>query len=147
MRTSVPSLLLALLLSACSAIPREQAAASPAGKTASPTEAFGLSALPPGADFKPELSLIIGSGDQWVGRVVADVGRRVEAAYRFYIDTYPTQGWTLASSVRGKSNLLVFTRHDRTATVELVDGGLLGPSTLVLTVAPLNAAAPAPKRP
>ena len=82
-----------------------------------------------------------------MGRVVADVGRDVEAAFRFFIDTYPAQGWTLISSVRGKTSLLVFTKQDRTATIELSEGGLIGGGSLALTVAPRNAAVVAPKRP
>ena len=146
MRT-LPLYLLSLVLVACAATPLQSDSVSTGEKSASPTEAIGQSALPPKASFKPENSLIIGSGDQWVGRVVADVGRDVEAAFRFFIDTYPSQGWTLISSVRGKTSLLVFTKQDRTATVELSDGGLMGAGSLVLTVSPRNAAVVAPKRP
>lgn len=62
------------------------------------------------------------------------------------MDIYPTQGWTLISSVLGESSLLVFTRQDRTATVELGRGGLWGGGSLTLTVTPRNAALVAPKR-
>ena len=107
----------------------------------------GLSALPPGATLKPEQSLIIGSGEQWVGRVVATVGKDIDAAIRFFVDTYQSQGWTLISSVRGKASLLVFTKQDRTATVELTEGTMLSGGTVTLTVAPRNAAVSAPRRP
>jgi hypothetical protein len=107
----------------------------------------GLSALPPGSTLKPEQSLIIGSGEQWVGRVVATVGKDIDAAIRFFVDTYQSQGWTLISSVRGKASLLVFTKQDRTATVELTEGTMLSGGTVTLTVAPRNAAVSAPRRP
>jgi hypothetical protein len=107
----------------------------------------GLSALPPGATLKPEQSLIIGSGEQWVGRVVATVGKDIDAAIRFFVDTYQSQGWTLISSVRGKASLLVFTKQDRTATVELTEGTMLSGGTVTLTVAPRNAPVSAPRRP
>jgi hypothetical protein len=107
----------------------------------------GLSALPPGATLKPEGSLIIGSGEQWVGRVVAKLGKDTDAAIRFFVDTYQGQGWTLISSVRGKASLLVFTKQDRTATVELTEGTMLSGGTVTLTVAPRNAAVSAPRRP
>jgi hypothetical protein len=147
MKKLFPTLLCVLLLAGCGATPLQTSGGAGGDKTQSPTDAVGQSALPPGATFKPESSLIIGSGEQWVGRVVADVGRDVEAAFRFFIDTYPAQGWTLISSVRGKTSLLVFTKQDRTATVELGEGGLLGGGSLALTVAPRNAAVVAPKRP
>ncbi len=120
------------------------AVVDPAQGTADPV---GLSALPPGATLKPEGSLIIGSGEQWVGRVVATLGKDIDAAIRFFVDGYQSQGWTLISSVRGKASLLVFTKQDRTATVELTEGGLMTGGTLILTVAPRNAAVSAPRRP
>jgi hypothetical protein len=145
--TMKPLLIVALsaaLLGGCSSTPLVSGSAD---QVQAPTEAISQSTLPPGATMKPELSLIIGSGDQWVGRVVATVGKDIDAAIRFFIDTYQGQGWTLISSVRGKSSLLVFTRQDRTATVELVEGGLMSGGTVTLTVAPRNATVVAPKRP
>lgn len=142
-----PLLIVALsaaLLGGCSSTPLVSGSAD---QVQAPTEAISQSTLPPGATMKPELSLIIGSGDQWVGRVVATVGKDIDAAIRFFIDTYQGQGWTLISSVRGKSSLLVFTKQDRTATVELVEGGLMSGGTVTLTVAPRNATVVAPKRP
>ena len=117
----------------------------PVDSTQASGEGVGLSALPPGATLKPEQSLIIGSGEQWVGRVVATVGKDIDAAIRFFVDTYQSQGWTLISSVRGKASLLVFTKQDRTATVELTEGGMMSGGTLTLTVAPRSA--PEPRRP
>ena len=108
---------------------------------------LGKNPLPPGASVKPELSLIIGAGDQWVGRVVADVGRDTEVAFRFFLDTYPAQGWTLISAVRGKTSLIVLTRQDRTATIELSEASLLSGGSAVLTVSPRNATVVAPKKP
>jgi len=48
--------------------------------------------------------------------------------------------------VRGKTSLLVFTKQDRAATVELSEGGMMGGGALVLTVSPRNAAVVAPPR-
>jgi hypothetical protein len=117
------------------------------GRVGVPTEVLGKNPLPPGASVKPELSLIIGAGDQWVGRVVADVGRDTEVAFRFFLDTYPAQGWTLISAVRGKTSLIVLTRQDRTATIELSEASLLSGGSAVLTVSPRNATVVAPKKP
>lgn len=117
------------------------------GKPVAPSEVMGQNALPPGSSVKPERSLIMGAGEQWVGRVVADVGRDTDAAYRFFLDTYPAQGWTLVSAVRAKTSLIVLTKQDRTATVELTEGSLASPGTAVLTVSPRNAQVTAPRKP
>ena len=102
-------------------------------------------ALPAGTVIRADQSLIIGSGDNWVGRAVLDVGRDLDAAYAFFLDSYPAQGWTVVSAIRGKTSLMVLTRGDRTATLEMHDGGMLG-STVVMTVAPKNANVAAPKK-
>jgi hypothetical protein len=149
MKTALLALTLVctLALSGCAGSP-SQTAGSPAGdKALSPMDAIGQGVLPPGAVLRPEHSLIIGSGEQWVGRVVADISRDADAAFRFFIDTYPAQGWTLISSVRSQTSLLIFTRQDRTATVELRGGSLLGAGSMTLTVTPRNNAVTAPKRP
>ena len=89
----------------------------------------------------------MGAGEQWVGRVVADIGKDVEGAYRFFVDTYPGQGWTLISAVRGKTSLLVFTKQERNATVEFQEGSLFGSGSVIMTVSPRNATVSAPRRP
>jgi hypothetical protein len=141
---SAPLLAAALLLAGCST-----PLSSPSdAKVPTATEVLGQSALPPGSSLKPEQSFIMGAGEQWLGRAVADVGRDTEAAFRFFLEAYPAQGWTLISAVRGKTSLLVFTRQDRSVTVELSEGGALSSGTAVVTVSPRSAnAAPAAARP
>jgi len=122
-------------------------AVSPDGKVQNPQQLLGSLPLPPGATVRGDQSLIIGSGETWVGRVVLDVGRDFDAAYRFFLETYPAQGWSVVSSVRGKNSFVVMTRQERTATLEMVDGGMLSASVVSITMAPRNAAVMAPKKP
>jgi len=117
------------------------------GQVQNPVQLLGQMALPPGAKVRAEQSLIIGAGDNWVGRVVLDVGRDFDGAYRFFLETYPAQGWTVVSAVRGKNSFLVMTRQERTATLEMVDGGMLTGSVVSMTMAPRNAAVMVPKKP
>ena len=140
--------LLVVFLAACSSAPPAPSVSLGAdGKVPSANQLLGQLSLPTGARLLGDQSLIIGSGDSWVGRVVLDVGRNPDAAYAFFLDTYPAQGWTVVSAVRGKTSLLVLTRQERTATVELIDGGLLGNSQVMLTMAPRNAPVVAPRKP
>jgi hypothetical protein len=48
--------------------------------------------------------------------------------------------------VRGKTSLIVLTRQDRTATIELSEASLVSGDSAVLTVSPRNAAV-VPKKP
>ena len=138
---------LAVGLSGCANTGRSTSVAlGPDGKVQNPVQLLGQLPLPPGAVIRADQSLIIGAGDNWVGRVVLDVGRDVDAAYRYFLETYPAQGWTVVSAVRGKNSFLVMTRQERTATLEMVDGGMMG-SSVSLTMAPRNAAVMVPKKP
>ena len=116
------------------------------GKVQNSVQLLGQLPLPPGAIIRADQSLIIGAGDNWVGRVVLDVGRDFDAAYRFFLETYPAQGWVVVSAVRGKNSFMVMTRQERTATFEMIDGGMLG-SSVSMTMAPRNAAVMVPKKP
>jgi hypothetical protein len=140
------ALVLPVLLSACvSTAPSVNL--NPDGKVQNANQLLGQLSLPTGARLLGDQSLIIGSGDNWVGRVVLDVGRDVDAAYAFFLETYPAQGWTVVSAVRGKSSLLVLTRQERTATVEIIDGGVWGNGQVMLTMAPRNAPVISPRKP
>ncbi len=135
---------LALLLSACASRPIEGDLKSDMPRPG--IDILGQTQLPAGAKIQHEKSLIMGAGDQWVGRVSLDVGRDLSAAYKFFLETYPQQGWTLVTAVRGPTSLMVFTKQERNATVELQEGNFWGGS-VTLTVSPRNAAVSAPRKP
>ena len=144
--TFIAAAMLVLGLSACVST-TSSVNLSADGKAPNTSQLLGQLSLPTGARLMGDQSLIIGTGDNWVGRVVLDVGRDLDAAYAFFLETYPAQGWTLVSAVRGKSSVMVLTRQERTATVELIDGGILGSSLVMLTMAPRNAPVIAPRKP
>ena len=138
-----------LWLTACSSTPLSTTAASPAAdarQAVAPGQWLGGLALPPGSVIRGDQSLIIGTGEQWVGRTVLEVGRDAEAAYRFFLETLPTQGWSVVAAVRGRQSLLVMTRQERTLTIEISDP-LLGAPVVHMTMAPRNAAVIAPRKP
>ena len=110
-------------------------------------EMLGRTELPPGSRILPEQSHIIGSGDNWVGRVVLDVGKDTSVAYSFFLERFPAQGWTLLSAVRSKTSLIVLTKQDRNATIEIQEGNVVGGASAVLTISPRNATVSAPKKP
>jgi hypothetical protein len=143
--THAVMLSLGLLLSACGSTPTGTDLKSDMPRPS--LDILGQTQLPPGAKIQHDKSLIMGAGDQWVGRVSLDVGRDVGAAYRFFLETYPQQGWTLVTAVRGPTSLLVFTKQERNATVEFQEGGLLGGGDVTMTVSPRHATVSAPRKP
>jgi len=138
-----------ILLAGCTSTPLGGNAPTSGDKpsaTMAPAQLLGGLALPPGSFILADKSLIIGSGDAWVGRAAVDVGRDADAAYRYFLDNLSAQGWTVVTAVRGRQSLMVLTRQERTLTVELAEP-MLGSATAYLTMAPRNAAVMAPKKP
>jgi hypothetical protein len=97
---------------------------------------LGNTPLPVASKMRGPESLVFGVGDNWMGRAVVELPTDASASYNFFADQFPRQGWTLVAAVRGKKNLLVFTRGDRSATVELDEGGLFSNVVAHITISP-----------
>ena len=102
-------------------------------------EQFGRMPLPTGTKLRTAESLIFGVGDGWLGRAVFESPLDANATYNFFADQMPRQGWAVVASVRGKKSLLVFTRAERSATIEIEDSGLFTGSVAWMTVSPVGA--------
>ena len=111
------------------------------------TQLLGDMPLPAASKIVGSDSLIIGRGDNWVGRVTLSGVQTPTDIYAFFQSEYPKAGWTTVSAVKTKTSILVFTKGDRTATVELNEGPFAGPKTIiVITSSPKNANVVAPSR-
>jgi hypothetical protein len=151
MKYLLPTLCLAALLQAC-ALPTTSSSTPAAEAPVSRAEQALRSVVPAGSKVIAAQSLIIGSGENWVGRAVLevpkDIDRETSPAYSFFVEQYPQQGWTLLSATRGKTSMLVFTKKDRSATVEISDVNMMnGSVTVVLTVTPVESSLQPPKQP
>jgi len=103
--------------------------------------------LPAGARIIGADSLIIGRGDNWVGRVVLNGLQSPTDIYTFFQAEYPKAGWTTVTAVKSKTSILVFSKGDRTSTVEINEGSLAGPKTIIIiTASPKNANVIAPSK-
>ena len=144
LKVSALTFFLAAILGACAS-----SGDSPTG-TASEvqeiqTQLLGDMPLPAASKIIGSDSLIIGRGDNWVGRVVLSGVQTPTDIYAFFQSEYPRAGWTTISAVKSKTSILVFTKGDRTATVELNEGSLTGPKTIIInTSSPKNAKVVAP---
>lgn len=148
MRALISTVLFPALLVGCGSTPLATTAPSSGDKTqlAAPGQWLGGLPLPAGSFIRADQSLIIGAGDAWVGRAVLDVGRDADAAYRFFMDNLPAQGWAVVTAVRGRQSLLVLIRQERTLTIEMAEP-IVGAPTVFMTMAPRNAAVMAPRKP
>ena len=135
--------LLALFLAACSSTPLTSSEVA-GDKPALSSEGAPSTPIPPGSVLKSDQSLILGQGDQWVGRMVLNIGRDAEIAYKFFYEIYPNRGWNLITAVRGEVSLLVFTNADRSLSVEIRSGYFWGGGTAIITATPNRSASSTP---
>ena len=111
------------------------------------SQLLGDMPLPAASKIIGSDSLIIGRGDSWVGRVVLSGVQTPTDIYAFFQAEYPKAGWTTVSAVKSKTSILVFTKGDRTSTVELNEGPFTGPKTIItITASPKNANVVAPTK-
>jgi len=126
------ALLATVLLTACGTTNDAQST-SDNGQRPS-MEQLGRMPLPTGTKLRTAESLIFGVGEGWLGRAVFELPNDANASYNFFAEQLPRQGWAMIASVRGKKSLLVFTRADRAATIEIEDSGLFSGSLASMTV-------------
>ena len=129
-----------MLMTGCTNMPMG-AGRSAASVDMSGADLLAQTQLPAGAKILHDKSTVIGSGNNWVGRVVIDSAREPAAAFGYFLDNYPSQGWTLLSAVRAKTSVMVFTKQDHNVTIEIQEGNVLaaGSALVILTRAPRNA--------
>jgi hypothetical protein len=113
-----------VLLSACTTMNSTEGGANNDNTQRPTMEQLGRMPLPVGTKLRTGESLIFGVGDGWLGRAVFELSNDATTSYNFFAEQMPRQGWNLISSVRGKRSLLVFTRGDRSATIEIEDGNV-----------------------
>ena len=99
--------------------------------------------LPPGAKIDNSRSLVIGGGANWAGRVVIQLEQGPSAAFAHFRDQYQGSGWTNVASIKARTSILVFTRQERTVTLEIAEAGALsGGSQLTMTAMPKGITGP-----
>jgi hypothetical protein len=96
--------------------------------------------IPEGATMDTERSLILGTGDNWLGRITLNAEGNVGEIFDFYRREMPRFGWIEITVVRAGMSVLTYENGSRVATVQIGES-TLGGSELDLTVSPRGMAA------
>jgi hypothetical protein len=137
---------LPLFLAAC-ASSGDSATGTPAEVEEIQRQLVGDMPLPAASKIIGPQSLIIGRGANWVGRVVLSGVQTPTDIYAFFQSEFPKSGWVTISAVKSNTSILVFSKGDRTCTIELTPGSFAGPATMIaITASPKNANVVAPAR-
>ena len=131
LKLSALAIFLSALLGAC-ASSGDSPTGTPEEVQELQSQLLGDMLLPQGARLNGTDSIIIGRGNEWVGRAVVNAVQGATDVYAFFQSEYPKNGWTTVTAVKAKTSILVFTKADRTATIEVMDGSLGGPKSIIL---------------
>ena len=95
--------------------------------------------LPKDARVLNDKSLVLGEGEAWVGRLELYSPVSPSDTVAFFVERYPQAGWTLLSSTKSKTSMIVFMNTKKSMTVEIAEGSALSmASKITMTVSPLN---------
>ncbi|HEY1722482.1 MAG TPA: hypothetical protein VGG27_14665 [Magnetospirillaceae bacterium] len=132
----------ALLLAGCSSNSGSGTSGDTSNGAAPPSfNQFTDIPIPENARLSVGKSLVLGQGDNWVGRL--DFSLRWSSApqlFDFYKAQMPTYKWTEISSVRADISVMTYRRGDRIATVQIEDTTL--GAEVIITMGPANGAPP-----
>lgn len=138
----------ALALLGCTSMGNVQMGSDSTVTEATAKQLAGDVPLPAGSVIKQQDSLVMGSGNTWMGRLNVTVSGEPQTVFAWFRDSLPGAGWTLTSSSFSKLSLLTFTKAERMATVQM-QAGSFGANEVLITVTPAvrPAAAGAASRP
>ncbi len=154
MRPTVPiralALAAALGLAGCSSAEMEASAKGGEGQPAPSFSQFSDVPVPEGAHMDVDRTLLLGQGENWVGRLVLNVRWNGSAAlWDFYKSQMPKYGWQEIASVRATTSVMTWQRGSRVATIQIDDTTLGAEAMLTMTPAGGTASTgvPAPPAP
>ena len=91
--------------------------------------------IPPGARMNMNRTLILGTLESWIGRLVLETNLKSAHVFDFFKQRTPEFGWQEVTAVRAATSVLTYTRSNRVLTILITSRTLLG-SEAVLTVSP-----------
>ena len=92
--------------------------------------------IPSGTTLDAQNSLILGSGDQWTGRLVLYINQSHSEAFALYTTQMPQFGWEPIASVQSETSLLTFIRGERATTIEISEGRAISGCLVRITMTP-----------
>ena len=93
--------------------------------------------VPSGSRVLTDETLVLGSGNNWTGRLSLALSVDAQDAYVHFRDQAKSFGWSLVSGSFGTTSILTFAKAQRSATVLIQDGNRLQGIKATITVSPM----------
>lgn len=100
--------------------------------------------IPPGAKLDAEKSLVIGTGERWLGRLVIKTDISSVHAYNHFFNGMPAIGWNLIAAIQSNVSQLTYLRGERVVIVQ-IESGWLGGTTITISASPRQSSGTEPK--
>lgn len=100
--------------------------------------------MPANAEVRLDDSLVLGSDEAWIGRLILVAEAPVPALYDFYDKEMANLGWEPVAKLRGAINTLIYVRGGRIATIAIEGSNPVAP---LVTIVVLPRSAPAESGP
>ncbi len=94
--------------------------------------------MPVKAELDMGKTLVFGANDAWIGRMVISSSHGPNDMFDFYKQEMPGFGWQEITSVRSETSVMIFTRGERIATIQIASATLKG-AKVTITVSPKGA--------
>ena len=134
-------LTVALVITGCNIVNTPSKSNTSGSSKTTPTEiskSFADIPIASGDTVDVDKSLLLNSGDQWIGRAVLRSTQNMEDAFAYYQAKMAEYGWMTVTSVQSKVSVLTFEKGSRVATVQIEGGGMRS-SYISVTVSPREA--------
>jgi hypothetical protein len=142
-KTTATMLVMSLALGACAGQMNSVLSPDP-GKDGqkAPTRAsftrFPDLPMPVKAELEMGKTLVFGTNDAWIGRMVISSSHGSNDMFDFYKQEMPGFGWQEITSVRSETSVMTYTRGERVATIQIASATLKG-AKVTITVSPKGA--------
>ena len=93
--------------------------------------------IPEGAVMNTDGSVIMGTGDEWTGRLIYSAPYAANAVFEFYLSEMPKFGWSDVATVRARISHLTYIK-DRKAIQILIEKNSDSESYITVTSIPNN---------
>lgn len=94
--------------------------------------------MPVKAELDMSKTLVFGTNDAWIGRMVISSSHGSNDMFDFYKQEMPGFGWQEITSVRSETSVMTYTRGERVATIQIASATLKG-AKVTITVSPKGA--------
>ena len=93
--------------------------------------------MPADASVQLDRTIVLGTGEDWMGRVTIRAKSDLVNVFDFYREQMPQFGWKELTVLRSATSVLSYTRGERIATIQIEAGPRSG-SNITFSVSPLH---------